>query len=394
MHRPKIPPTQEIIDTAERVLAETFGGAVRVDEGEDLQGGMRALVYRFKILDGPGSAPASVIVKQVKSTEKERYEPDRATMPLWSFFNEWASLQFLGELPAGETFGPRFYGGKRNEGLIVMEDLGQGARLDHILMGSDATAATSALREFAALHGRLHASTIGRQDEFQRLRASLGPPDMEDGHYTYEWLAPTFYQTAEQLGITPERGVEDELAALKAALLNPGPFLTFIQEDSCPDNCLFIDFRLRLLDFEGGRFDHALKGGVYGKMLFPTCWYAYRIPERVEQDIEKAYRAELAKGCPAALNDALYYSAVAEACVYWMIQWYQMVPLPVILEKDRHIVAATDRQRYLQRSDIVMKTTEAAGHMQALGATIRAMTRKMHTLWPDVEEMPYYPAFR
>jgi hypothetical protein len=110
--------------------------------------------------------------------------------------------------------------------------------------------------------------------------------------------------------------------------------------------------------------------------------------------MQTTYRTELARGCPAASDNTLYYSAVAEACVYWMIQWYQMVPLPIVLNKDRHIAAATDRQRYLQRSNIVAQTTEAVGHMEALGTTMRAMTSKMRALWPDVEEMPYYPAFR
>lgn len=397
MQQPKHPPSQELIDNAEHLLAKIFGGKVRLDKGEDLQGGSRTHVYRFKILAGPSHAPASVIVKQVKSTQRARYELDKATMPVWAFFNEWASLQFLAELAElshGAAFGPRFYGADRVKGLLVMEDLGQGMRLDHILMGIDATAAAEALNEFAAIHGRLHAATIGRQDEYQRLRSSLGPSNLADEHYSYEWLAPTFYQTADLLGITPEPGVEDELAALKTTLLHPGPFLAFIQEDSCLDNCLFVDSQLRLLDFEGGRFDHALKGGVYGKMLFPTCWYAYRIPEHIALHMQTTYRTELSRGCPAASDNTLYSSAVAEACVYWMIQWYQMVPLPIVLNKDRHIAAATDRQRYLQRSAIVAQTTEAVGHMEALGATIRAMTSKMRALWPDVEEMLLYPAFR
>ena len=51
-------------------------------------------------------------------------------------------------------------------------------------------------------------------------------------------------------------------------------------------------------------------------------------------------------------------------------------------------------QRYLMRSDVVVKTTEEFGHMKAIGATTRAMAVKMRQLWPDVEETPYYPAFR
>ena len=58
-------PSQALITIAERLL----GGSTRLGAGELLQDGIRSLVYRFPILDGPPQTPASVIVKQVKSTE-------------------------------------------------------------------------------------------------------------------------------------------------------------------------------------------------------------------------------------------------------------------------------------------------------------------------------------
>ena len=389
-------PAQEMKATAERLLAEKFGGTVLLGEGTDLQGGTRNLVYRFPLLEGPDRVPASVIVKQAKDTEKFPFLPDSATIPAWTLFNEWASLQFLSGVAAAEgevSFGPRFYGGDRATGLIVLEDLGSGRRLDELLLGHDAVAAEAALLEHAAIHGRMHAATIGRKETFQSLRESLGPSVLGDGHYTYDWFAPTFYQGIETLGVTPVAGVAEELAALRNALLQPGPFLSFVQGDSCPDNCLIVDDTMRLLDFEGGKFDHALKEGVYGRMRFPTCWCVYQIPEPIALRMEEAYRIELVKGCPEAAADKLFYRAVVEACLGWMIEWFQMVPLTKILAKDRHLIAATDRQRYLARCDVVAQVTAQFGYMEALGETIRNMSRKMRQLWSETEEMAYYPAF-
>src|SRR5258708_30747565 len=201
------PSAQELILTAERVLGEALGERVSFDPGEVRQDGIRSLHYRFRLLEGPSHAPTSVIVKQVKSTDQAPYTPTSATIPAWTFFNEWASLQFLSDRTNGNAFGPRFYGGDNARGVIVMEDLGPGKRLDHYLMGNDPIAAESALIEFAAIHGRLHAATIGGQNEFKRLRESLGPSILKDGHHTYEWLATTFYQTADLLGIPPKQGV-------------------------------------------------------------------------------------------------------------------------------------------------------------------------------------------
>ncbi len=388
------PSVQELILVAQRVLSAFLGEKVLLEPGEVLQDGIRSFTYRFRLLEGPDHAPTSVIVKQVKSTEQAPYDPKRATIPAWTFFNEWASLQFLDKSAQGNVFGPRFYGGDEVNGVMVMEDLGLGKRLEDYLMGDDPMAAESALVEFAAIHGRLHAATIGRQAEFNALRASLGPTLLEDGHHTNDWLASTFYQAAEQLGIAFEPGVAEELETLRETMLHPGPFLAFVQNDSCPDNCLFRESNLRLLDFEGGAFDHALKEGVYGRMHFPTCRYVYQMPAHIPLRMERAYRAELVKGCPEACDEKLFSSAVAEACVYWMIRWYQMDPIAKCLEKDRFIVAATSRQRHLLRSQIVAQTTQEAGHMEAIGATIGKMAAKMRTLWPETVDMPTYPAFQ
>ena len=62
-------PSQALMTAAERLLGKTFGESVHLGTGELLQDGIRSLVYRFPILDGPPQTPASVIVKQVKSTE-------------------------------------------------------------------------------------------------------------------------------------------------------------------------------------------------------------------------------------------------------------------------------------------------------------------------------------
>jgi hypothetical protein len=112
------PPTPDLILTAERVLSNALGQRILLDTGEVLQDGIRAMTYRFCLLEGPNHAPTSVIVKQVKSTDKAPYTPQRATIPAWTFFNEWASLQFLSNEIGENAFGPRFYGGDAAKVII------------------------------------------------------------------------------------------------------------------------------------------------------------------------------------------------------------------------------------------------------------------------------------
>jgi hypothetical protein len=38
--------------------------------------------------------------------------------------------------------------------------------------------------------------------------------------------------------------------------------------------------------------------------------------------------------------------------------------------------------------------TEEFGQLQVLGGVARALAARLRTLWPDVPELPLYPAFR
>ena len=58
------------------------------------------------------------------------------------------------------------------------------------------------------------------------------------------------------------------------------------------------------------------------------------------------------------------------------------------------IIAASDRQRFLTRTDILVQASEQFGHLEAIGATMRTLAAKLRARWPDTEEMAYYPAFR
>jgi len=176
---------------------------------------------------------------------------------------------------------------------------------------------------------------------------------------------------------------------------NPGSFLAYTHGDPCPDNCLLSDSKVRLVDFEIAAFHHALIDGVYGRIHFPTCWCVNRIEQRIVHRMESAYRAELAKGCPEATDDAQFYRAVVEACAYWVLTLCQFDTIPALLKKDDQWGISTMRQRVLMRFEMFAQATEEFGHLQAMGVTFRNMAAKLRRLWPaEAGEMPYYPAFR
>ena len=391
---------QETRELTEQLLAGAFGSPVRLDAGQTVEG--RDYVVRFGVLEGPDGAPSSVIAKRGRSWGGH-YDPDSDDPhnPAWGLFGDWAALQFLSEVAGDAAVAPRFYGGDRNAGLIAIEDLGSGERPDQLLLGDDPVAAEAVLVELAAALGKMHARTAGRQAEFDRIRNELSrrwPPERDPAAS----LARAVHATIDILGLTPPAGLDADLGIVTHAIREPGPFLAYTHGDPCPDNWLRVDGRLKLFDFERGQFRHALLDGVYGRIHFPTCWCVNRSPEHVFLRMESAYRAELVQGCPEAADDTLFYHAVVEACAFWAIDMCQWIiqreawyDPPKPMQHDQHWGIATLRQRALVRSDILARTTQEFGHLEAIGATFAKMAAKLRTIWPpEADAMPLYPAFR
>jgi Phosphotransferase enzyme family len=377
-------------DIIEKLLSERFEGHVRLDAAENIRVGGRSKVSRYQILAGPQGAPESVIIKQAVAVGREVYDPELPGGPAWRLFNEWAGLQFLTETSGGAMQTPRFYAGDRNHGLIALEDLGAGERLDHVLLGADPDAAEARLVDFAATLGRMHALTVGKQDEFERLRGSLGPRE-DDSPDDGERLARLLRDMGQVAGVEPAVGIDEELRVVNENLVEPGPFAAYLHHDPCPDNCLTTVDGFKLIDFEFGGFGHALMDGIYGLIHFPTCWCVNRLPEHIPPKMEAVYRTELIKGCPEAADDERFYRAVVEACAACVINSHNATTL---LDDHRWGIS-TMWQRTLLRLDILCKLTEDYGHLKGVGETVRAIAQKLRDRWPaEADAMPFYPAFR
>lgn len=388
--------SQEIVRAdAERILSAAFG-TVRLDAGAPLDisdSSGRSNLCRFQVLDGPAGISASVVVKQAVAMGDESWDPDRPGGPASRLFSEWASLQFLGEVVPDLPVAPRLYGGDRDAGILVMEDRGPMADgLTEWLLGDDPAAAETDLVAYAATVRRMHGATAGDIARHDELRGALGH---SDAGLDQDWMKPTFHATLDALGLTPVPSIDDDLAVIEAAIGSPGDFAALIHSDPCPGNWLRTGTSDRLLDFEFAGVGHALLDGVYGHVPFPTCWCIGRLPEHVTQTMERAYRVEFARGCPAARNDARYAQAVANACAYWLVDLCLRSPMPMLLEEDFEWGTATIRQRLLVRLDVVIQVTRESGHLEALGDQAKAIARTLHDRWdPIVAPLPLYHAFQ
>ena len=383
----------ETVAIAENVLREVFKGAVRLKMETEFDTD-QATVLRCRIAESPSSVPQSVIVKKAQISDGVTFHPNSPDDMVVRFFNDWAGLEFLGKISDRDSPAARFYGGDQEKGLMVIEDLGDGRNFYGSLRGKSSTAATGELIKLARVLGKMHALTIRKKAMYDSLRERLGPRGKSPS-MTGEWqrLVRKLDEVCGRIGMKPHRGTKTEMKTVATFIAAPGPFLAYTHGDPIPMNALPVGNERKLFDFEFGEFRHALIDGIYGRVCFPTWYHINRVPNDVVEKMEMAYRAELVKGCPEAADDTLFFRSVVEVCAYWAIH-SRLNFIEQVWEKDHKWGISTQRQILLLCFDIFGQVSEEFGHLEALGTTVRDIAAKLRKHWTDLEEMPYYPAFR
>lgn len=383
-----IPP---IVAAAEQVLAKTLGREIRLGDVACLsEDDRRNLLLRCR--DLASDPPVSFIIKKVVA---DAYNPgDAESWDTRRFFSDWAGAELLSAiLPAART--PRFYGGDQTSGFFILEDLGEHRSLVEPLLEQDAASAGSALLGLSVCLGSVHAGTIGHAATFERL--------LRERSTVNGICAPTVTEFGERVTrlqtyldgfeIRTSAGLAPEIEAVIGAIERPGPFLSYVHGDPCPDNVFWNGEELRLIDFEFGGFGHALMDATYGRMLFPSCWCANRLPRDVVSRMETAYRKELVRGCPEAQEDRIFEAALVAICGFWLLSTLSR-HLANAMEADRTWGIGTMRQRVLARLEAFVATSEEFDALPALRGTASRLQEILHEAWPDTPPLPLYPAFQ
>lgn len=296
---------------------------------------------------------------------------------------------FLANHARGRGHGAALLAGDVANGIMVFEDLGAGlaSLADRLLEGS-AQEAESALKVYAAALGRLHADTVGCLDAHHQAFESIfgsGRPRRVPG-----WRVEKEAELVGQRigGIPPA----SELDLLSSRLLDPGPWLTLVHGDPCPDNSLLVADRIRLIDYEFARPSHALLDGIYWRMGFPTCWCAGRTPEDVAARIDAVYRSELGNSIPLALDDAAYRIELTYMSAVWLftcLSWR----LDDALERDERWGIWSIRGRLLWYLEAVIGMTDAASVLPGTNRAAQGWLLELRRRWPEATPLGPYPCF-
>lgn len=382
----------QIIEAAERVLCRETGQTIRLGEPEILsEPERRNAIVRCRNLSG--SQPACLIIKQVVA---ETWDPDDGeSWDVQRFFKEWSGVRLLGELEVTPAVSPRYYGGDRSLGFFILEDLGPHRSLVEPLLEGTAADAEAALCRYTSALGRLHAATAGMAERYEAINAEINPGVAAEKPTEAAPASDTDEAIALLRLVNLEVNADTlaDILTMREEINNPGPFLAFIHGDPCPDNVFFSHDHITIIDFEFARMSHALIDGVYGRIMFPTCWCCNRLPESVVSAMESAYRSELARAVPQAEDDRVFYGGIVAACAHWALgslSWH----LERALKEDGEWGIAGVRQRILARLEAFIVTSERYGRFPALRATMAGLLTALQLLWPDAQPLPLYPAFR
>ncbi len=172
----------ELIPKAEALLSKQAGASVRLRVAWIAPRKHTSIVARVEQISGDTGLPRTLILKAET--------PDGSGDPERMLFNEWAALQYFGDLGCAPPVAPRFYAGSSTgeTPFIVMEDLGPGAGSPgDVLEGDDLEAAAAAILDYAAALGRLHACGCRNPEGFRELRAELPAPPLRIPLFHNPW---------------------------------------------------------------------------------------------------------------------------------------------------------------------------------------------------------------
>ena len=398
-----------IADVAGSLLSEKFGGKVCLQAGETfITGG--SVVVRCSVVGSSSDFPASVIVKKTREDEF-RYYPDSSETPNsahW-LFSDWAASEFLNRLPSDIPFSPQLYGGSREFGLIVLEDLGDGEQPNTFdaLLGDDPELAEQTLLEHISLIGGLHAATIERDEEYRSIRQSLGALPKPEKLFQDPWsearnrlIPPSeveeaikLYRTAfENLGIRAETGASEEIEFVASEVeASPKQFLAFCKGDqNAAGDYIRRGGKPRLFDFGVSGFRHALIEGMPGRF---TWGCMMQIPRRIKPLMDAAYKSQLTQK-HTEIRDEVFKRAMIKAGARWHIV-HVVHRLPDALSGDRQRGLTTLRQQTFAWLTAFAELHKEFGGMPALGISARRVAERLRNIWSaEVSSLPYYPAFR
>lgn len=366
-------PLSEVVAAAEKLLTRRTGAQVRLVDPVDLGGSGRSVVVRVRVAENPFSLPRTLVIKQVHETSTkaptaQRIEfdvPDHSTVDV-AFLREAVSYQFATALATESRPGAELLAYDFETRLLVLGDLGDSTPFGSLLKNADPDTVTNSLMAMAQALGRMHAATVGREEDFTALlrRAEVAHCGDVVAEQAQASLATVPQLLADRLDVE----VSDDILAIAdraGRLFSGGRFRAFSPSDLCPDNIIVNDEGVRFLDYEWGGFRDATLDLTYALVSFPACLCSIDLSYERARAMTEAWRAEVVGMWPALADDVLLNERVLDAQLMWVwLSTYLFLPedYTKIAAVRGHQLSAPRAEALTARWESLATFAEHSGH--------------------------------
>lgn len=324
-------PVSEVVAAAQQLLTKRTGAPVTLVDAVDLGGSGQAVVLRVRVAENPFQLPRTLVIKQLRETaaDADVHEGKQTTGSQAAFLREAASYQFATALATDSRPGPDLLAYDLHARLLVLSDLGDASPITTLLRHSDTASVTNSLMAMAQALGRMHAATVGREEDFAALLRRAGLPLSDDGIAAQIPDAlvavPRMLSDELDLGETPESILHR--VERSGRLFAHGAFRAFSPADLCPDNIIVNDEGVRFLDYEWGGFRDATLDITYALASFPGCLCHFDLSTERAQAMIDAWRAEVVGIWPHLADDHVLASKILDAQLIWVwLSTYWFLP--------------------------------------------------------------------
>lgn len=315
-------PVSEVVQAAERLLTRRTGAPVTLADPVDLGGSGRSVVLRVRVAANPFSLPRTLVLKQVPPTRGSGHVDFRgsATDEQIAFQREAVSYQFATALAKDHRPGAELLAYDFEARLLILSDLGDATPLATLLRSGETETVGNTLMALAQALGRMHAATVGREEDFAALLRRAGVSHAADAvsDQAIDAVRGVPELLAADFGLTVSDSVR-ERAERAAKLFTGGRFRAFSPSDLCPDNIVVGDDGVQFLDYEWGGFRDATLDIAYALTSFPLCVCAAPLTSDRVRAMADAWRAEVVGMWPQLAYDEVLDERLLDAqlaCVW------------------------------------------------------------------------------
>ncbi|PYE21058.1 hypothetical protein DFR67_101452 [Williamsia limnetica] len=327
------------VQAAERLLAARAGSPVSLADPQDLGGSGRTEVVRVRVAQNPFSGDRTLVIKVLGDGDAVSGE---------AFIREVASYKYATALPTESRPGPALIAFDLRARVLVLSDLGDGKSMTELLGSNDVVATFNAVSAWGQALGRMHAATVGGENDFAALlrqgAEGIAVDALRAQFDAAVRAAPRVI--ADVFGLTVDPEVLDALGKA-GELFREGEHRAFSPSDVGPENILINDEGVQFMDYEWGGFRDASLDIAYALVTF-TPWLSGDSGARrvdLETSMIDAWRSEVQGIWPALGSDRELARKTVLARLAWV--WLStMWMLPV----DESDVGRTDEPHGLALS--------------------------------------------